>query len=332
MQTLVQGNLTREEAREKVLQIIDGDDDALSSLRSLIAEVDGPNDVIQVDGIKCVGIPIGSPDFVQQFVAKKTSEIIHDVEKVQVVTDPLIHFHLLRFCQNTRLAYLNRSVPPEVMAARPCNLQHVDSAIVKAILGRGTKLTHDIGSSSDKWSARALEWYSSIVQKACHRGGLGITPNSATSISAYYSASVNYVSWVLQLPNTAFWAGGQDLTQPASWTAPNLNALRDTHARLLREYQCVEVAPPDVVGDAAAPVPDAAAAPVVTLFLPPLNLLATMQNSSEEEGDTTTWPTQARLTSHIMRKWAPHLQAAANSICNRIRSTSCTNCSAFPPR
>ena len=44
-------------------------------------------------GIKCVGVPIGSPDFVQQFVANKTSEIIHDVEKVQVVTDPLIHFY-----------------------------------------------------------------------------------------------------------------------------------------------------------------------------------------------------------------------------------------------
>ena len=42
-----------------------------------------------------------------------------------------------------------------------------------------------------------------------------------------------------------------------------------------------------------------------------------MQNSSEEEGNTNTWPTQARLTSHIMLKWAPHLTATANSICNR---------------
>ena len=57
---LVQGNFTREESRAKVLKIIDGDD-ALFSLRSLIAEVDGPNDVIQVDGIKAVGVPIGSP-------------------------------------------------------------------------------------------------------------------------------------------------------------------------------------------------------------------------------------------------------------------------------
>jgi len=165
----VQGDFTREEARVKVLQIIDGDD-ALSSLNPLIAEVDGPNDVIQVDGIKCVGVRIGSPDFVQQFAATKASEIIRDVEKVQVVSDSLIHFHLLRFCQNTHLAYKNRSMPPEVMAAGPCNLQHVNSAIVKAILGRGTKLMHDIGSSSDKWSSRALDWYSSIMQKACHRG------------------------------------------------------------------------------------------------------------------------------------------------------------------
>ena len=59
---------------------------------------------------------------------------------------------------------------------------------------------------------------------------------------------------------------------------------------MLREYQCVEVSP-DVVGDAAAQVPDAAEAPnVVTLLLPPLNLLATMQNSSEEEGNTNTRP------------------------------------------
>ena len=212
---LVQGDLTREEARAMVLQIIDGDE-ALSSLRPLFAEVDGPNDIIQVDGIKCVGVPLGSPEFVQRFVASKAGEIIRDVEKVQVVTDSLIHFHLLRFCQNTRLAYLNRSVPPDVMVAGPCNLKHVDQAIAKAILGRGTKFMHEIGSSSDKWNSRAFDWYSSIVQKACHRGGLGVTPNEASSIAAYYSATAQYVSWVHQLPNSSLWHGGQDLTQHAT--------------------------------------------------------------------------------------------------------------------
>ena len=38
---------------------------------------------IQVDGIKCVGVPLGSPEFVQHFVATKAGEIIRDVDKVQ---------------------------------------------------------------------------------------------------------------------------------------------------------------------------------------------------------------------------------------------------------
>ena len=51
--------------------------------------------------------------------------------------------------------------------------------------------------------------------------------------------------------------------------------------------------------------------------LPPLNLLATMQNSTEEEGNTNTRPRQARITSQIMSHWAPHLTAAANGIGTR---------------
>jgi hypothetical protein len=93
----------------------------------------------------------------------------------------------------------------------------------------------------------SFDWYSSIVQTACRRGGLGVTPNEASSIAAFYSVTAQYVSWVHKLPNPALWAGGQDLTQHAPWTAPNLHALRDTHARLLQEYYCV-VASADVVG------------------------------------------------------------------------------------
>ena len=75
------------------------------------------------------------PGFVQRFVATKAGQIIQDVEKVQMVSDSLMYFHLLRFCQNTRLAYLNRSVLPDVMTTGPCSVQHVDEALVKAILG-----------------------------------------------------------------------------------------------------------------------------------------------------------------------------------------------------
>ena len=85
-----------------------------------------------------------------KFVAEKATEIMADVEKVKVVSDPLIHFHLLRFCQNTRLSYLSRNVPPSVMVNASCNVQHVDNAIVKSILQRGTKQRNGNGSLSDK--------------------------------------------------------------------------------------------------------------------------------------------------------------------------------------
>ena len=39
------------------------------------------NDVIQVNCIKCVGVSIGTPDFVQKFNTDKASKILADVEK-----------------------------------------------------------------------------------------------------------------------------------------------------------------------------------------------------------------------------------------------------------
>jgi len=57
------------------------------------------NNVVGVDGIQCVSVPIGSPEIMQHFVATKASEIIADVKKLQVESGPLIHLHHLRFCQ-----------------------------------------------------------------------------------------------------------------------------------------------------------------------------------------------------------------------------------------
>ena len=50
------------------------------------------NQVIQVDGIKGVRVPIGLPDVMQNIVAakadSKASEIIADVDTMKVVSDP----------------------------------------------------------------------------------------------------------------------------------------------------------------------------------------------------------------------------------------------------
>ena len=55
---LVQGRASLQEARQKVRECIDADP-ALHSLREIFDKEEG-NDVIQVEDIKCVGVPIGN--------------------------------------------------------------------------------------------------------------------------------------------------------------------------------------------------------------------------------------------------------------------------------
>ncbi len=53
-----------------------------------------------------LGVPIGTPEFVNAFVRSKAHSIEQDVQKLCIVQDPKIHYDLLRFCQHTRLAFL----------------------------------------------------------------------------------------------------------------------------------------------------------------------------------------------------------------------------------
>jgi len=66
----------------------------------------------------CVGVPMGSPEFVTAFVrskAKILQQDSKDVQKLRIVSDPMIHYDLLRFCQHKRLAFLARNVPPAIL-------------------------------------------------------------------------------------------------------------------------------------------------------------------------------------------------------------------------
>ena len=78
-------------------------DPSLESLRELydkdIAEPD--LNIINVTGMTCVGVPMGSPEFVTAFVRSKAKILQQDVQKLRIVPDPLIHYALLRFCQHT---------------------------------------------------------------------------------------------------------------------------------------------------------------------------------------------------------------------------------------
>ena len=79
-------------------------------------------------------MPIGTDAFVRSFVAKTCRDIIDDVEKLDAIQDAFIHFQLLRFCQATRLQYINS----HIMLPNRCVLQqqHVDCKIADALLKR----------------------------------------------------------------------------------------------------------------------------------------------------------------------------------------------------
>jgi hypothetical protein len=57
-----------------------------------------------------IGVPIGTDAFVRNFVAKTCRAITDDVEKLDAFQDGFIHYQLLRFCQATRLQYLNSHI------------------------------------------------------------------------------------------------------------------------------------------------------------------------------------------------------------------------------
>ena len=105
--------------------------------------VDQSKNVIQVDGITCVGVPVGSTEFITAFVKAKTSAMVHDVGKLRVLSDPLTHARLVKFFHNTRLSYLNRNLPPDVMRnPTSCGLQMVLASIkTNSIITKDAQLT-----------------------------------------------------------------------------------------------------------------------------------------------------------------------------------------------
>ena len=77
---------------------------------------------------------------------------------------------------------------------------------------------------------------------------------------------------------------------------------------MLQDFKCAERNQQDTSDDAS---PDDDVSPAAsTLSLPPLNLLASMRDSSDEEGDKHSLPQQQCVTAHIMRNFAKHRQAA----------------------
>jgi hypothetical protein len=160
------------------------------------------------------------------------------------------------FSQHTRLAFLARNGPPDVMM-RPADVSFdpergdwgsgilqrsrivpvpvlIQESIVHPILQRG------LGATFDTLSVHDLAWCHVIVELPYHKGGLGITTLPASGMAAFYSETAHMVSWLSSLPHASEWVAGQNLADPNTWNSSALQTLKQLHDNLLTHYNCTE--------------------------------------------------------------------------------------------
>ena len=89
-------------------------------------------------------MPIGADAFVQNFVAKTWRAAIDEVRKLDAIQDGFTYYQLLRFCQATRLQYINS----HILLGNRCVLQqqHDDCKIADALLKRELSNTQVVGT------------------------------------------------------------------------------------------------------------------------------------------------------------------------------------------
>jgi len=207
-------------------------------------------------GLRVADVPIGDDAWVTKFVAEKVDAVILDVGKIDhVLTDGIIHYHMLRFCQNTRPGFLARNTPTPLISG---SLGSLDSVILESMCIKGTGGTHTA------WTPELRSFANMKLQLPHHRdrGGFGITPCAGSAISAFYASTTSLVRWLGRHGNAQqdvanladIWAPGQDMSNPESWTAPILTALKCTHALLLADYECTEWGPAARPASINAPV------------------------------------------------------------------------------
>jgi hypothetical protein len=136
------------------------------------------------EGFIGIGVSIDTDAFVQSFVAKTCRDIIDDEEKLDTIQDVFVHFHLLRFCQDTRFQYINS----HIMFSNRCFLQqqHVDCKIADEILKKGTKY------HTDGWDTQSKVY---VVLHLTHGEGVfGVTFNDVTKDAAFYTTTSRFVT------------------------------------------------------------------------------------------------------------------------------------------
>ena len=135
-----------------------------------------------------LGVPIGTDTFIQHFVEKKCQEIMEDVDKLDNIQDCFIHYQLLRFCQATRLQYLNGQI--QLANQQVLQQQHVDHKIANALLKKGTR------DAYKKWNLQDRAWVDMRLHESHNEGGFGVPNNTISRHAAAYATNARFVAFV----------------------------------------------------------------------------------------------------------------------------------------
>ncbi len=154
------------------------------------------------------------------------------MEKLDAIQDGFIHYQLLRFCQATRLQYINS----HIMLPNHCVLQqqHVDCKITDTLLKKGTK------QHADGWDSSIKDWAHMCIQNRLEdaEDGFGVTFNDVTKDVSFYTTTSRFVSWFGDFPQERqkLWLSKDNLRDSSSWASPPLVLLRDIHSKLITQY------------------------------------------------------------------------------------------------
>jgi hypothetical protein len=170
-------------------------------------------DMFTTMGIEVLGTPVGTDEYIKNFVAQNSIKIMKDVEKLEPLTDAFTHFQLVKMTQNTRTQYMsaNISLPPQERFLSAQHI-HVDKAIAKAILQKGTR------GSFHHWAQDNYELAVTMLQKPHALGGFGLTPNVLAQIAVKVAMASRFLKLVGSLPpeEQQLWLPNQTAQDPDS--------------------------------------------------------------------------------------------------------------------
>lgn len=145
-------------------------------------------------GIKVLGFPMGSDDYVEDALEAIAENITSELPSLALLDDGLVHFMMLRLCVNARLPYFLRGIAPGKTTK---HAEAVDKAIWAAF---GSYNGFEEGFEDDaRFSDAHIQFRLDITA-----GGFGVTLNESRACAAFYTATSHALQFAAKASFSAF--------------------------------------------------------------------------------------------------------------------------------